>query len=147
MPGKSIFSRTLLFISFLIVFGISGLAQTPPGSGKMPGYPEPRYPQPPKFNSVEDLLPAARIIAFRDKGLNMRPGYEVKGGEKILFVVSDYTDPWVVEAFKRVFEEKDASVDIFYQASPFKEVWTRSVSGCLQHGNRIHAGGQGKSLD
>ena len=46
MPGKSIFSRTFLFISFLIVFGISGLAQTPPGSGKMAGYPEPRYPQP-----------------------------------------------------------------------------------------------------
>ena len=128
MRGKSIFSRTFLFISCLIVFGISGLAQTPPGSGKMAGYPEPRYPQPPEINSVEDLLPAARIIAFRDKGLNMRPGYEVKGGEKILFVVTDYTDPWVVEAFKRVFEEKGASVDVFIQASPFKDIWTTGDS-------------------
>ena len=78
MRGKSIFTQTFLFLFLLIVFGISGLAQTPPGSGKMAGYPEPRYPKPPEINSVEDLLPAARIIAFRDKGLNMRPGYEVK---------------------------------------------------------------------
>ncbi len=121
-------SRTFFLLSLLMAFMLNSLAQTPPGSGKMAGYPEPRYPQPPEVNSVEDLLPAARMIAFRDKGLNMRPGYEVKGGEKILFVVSDYTDPWVVEAFKRVFEERGCSVDVFIEASPFKGIWTTGDS-------------------
>ena len=118
----------MCFLILMGLFSVAGMAQTPPGSGKMPGYPEPRYAAPPVVNSVEDLLPAARVIAFRDKGLNMRPGYALKGGEKVLFVVTDYTDPWVTEAFKRVFEEKGATVDIFIQAAPFKDVWTTGDS-------------------
>ncbi|MBI2821178.1 MAG: hypothetical protein HYX74_03040 [Acidobacteria bacterium] len=102
---------------------LSSLAQKPPGSGKMPGYPEPRYPKPPVLRSVDDLMSIARHIVTRGKGLNMRPGYGIKGGEKVLFIVDDFTDPWVVEAFKRAFEEKNCKVDIFIQQSPFKGVW------------------------
>jgi hypothetical protein len=122
--NKKLISQVL----FLLIFVLStagSLAQTPPGSGKMAGYPEPRFPKMPVVNSVEDLLPAARIIALREKGLNMRPGYAIKGGERILFFVNDYVDPWVVEAFKRVFKENNATVDVFTQESVFKEVWDR----------------------
>ena len=80
------------WVCLLIVVSLfvgAGMAQTPPGSGKMPGYPEPRYAVPPVVNSVEELLLAARVIAFRDTGHNMLPGYAITGREKILFVVTD----------------------------------------------------------
>ncbi|MBI4483631.1 MAG: hypothetical protein HY652_12170 [Acidobacteria bacterium] len=77
------------------------------------GYPAPRYPKIPRITSVEELLPNAKIIIQRPMPYsgNQFPGYEVKGGEKILFVVSRALDPLVIEAFERGFKELNCTVD------------------------------------
>lgn len=81
--------------------------------GQKPEYPAPRYPKIPKITSVEELLPYARYIVSkpRDRSNVMRPGYGIKGGEKVLVLVNSTVDPLVLEAFFRAFKEKNCVVD------------------------------------
>ncbi|MBI4483337.1 MAG: hypothetical protein HY652_10660 [Acidobacteria bacterium] len=80
-------------------------------------YPGPRYPKISKVTSVEQLLPSARYIIAREKGMNVRPGYAIKGGEKVLYVSSPSESPIVREAFLKAFAEKGAKVDVFFRQS------------------------------
>src|SRR5262245_26418894 len=76
-------------------------------------YPEPRYPKVTKITSLEELLPAARFIVTKPKNLNMRPGYGIKGGERVLFLSDNIIDPLVVEAFVTALREKGCKVDVW----------------------------------
>jgi hypothetical protein len=81
-------------------------------------YPAPRYPQIPNIATVEQLLPYVRRIVERPMPYtgDQRPGYGIKGGEKILFITDSDVDPLVVEAFLRVLrDEKKCRVDIFQE--------------------------------
>ncbi|MGA8430473.1 MAG: hypothetical protein WB729_11685 [Candidatus Sulfotelmatobacter sp.] len=81
-------------------------------------HPSPRYPEVPDVTELEQLLPYARHIAQRPMPYtgDQRPGYGIKGGEKILFVTDSDVDPLVVEAFTRVLrDENKCQVDIFEQ--------------------------------
>src|SRR3990170_4605182 len=101
-------SLKYLFIAILI-FGMVGVTQA-----QMAGYPAPRYPKVPNITSVEQLMPYARFVVSNsgDKTIVMRPGYGIKGGERVLIRVSDDNDPMVIEAFRRAFVEKNCTVDI-----------------------------------
>src|SRR5260370_14757487 len=47
---------------------------------------------------------------------DQRPGFGVKGGEKILFITSSDVDPLVINAFLRVLrDEKKCKVDLFQE--------------------------------
>lgn len=83
-------------------------------SAQLPGYPAPRYPKIPDITSVDQLMPYARYIVAKrgDKTIVMRPGYGIQGGERVLMLMNDTTDPLVVEAFRRALVEKGARVDI-----------------------------------
>ncbi|MBI2819325.1 MAG: hypothetical protein HYX73_05030 [Acidobacteria bacterium] len=93
--------------------------------GQMPGYPAPRYPKIPNITTVDQLLPYARFIVAKpgDKTVVMRPGYGIQGGERVLMLMNDQTDPLVIEAFRRAFIEKNCKVDVVilpavYQVKP-----------------------------
>src|SRR5437879_5592633 len=79
-------------------------------------YPAPRYPKIREINTVEQLLPYVRRIVQRPMPYtgDQRPGYAVKGGEKILFVIDSDVDPLVIQAFMRVLrDEMKCKVDMF----------------------------------
>lgn len=81
-------------------------------------YPAPRYPEIPEITRLEQLLPYARHIIERPMPYSgdQRPGFGVKGGERILFVTDSNIDPLVLEAFLRVLrDEKKCQVDVFQQ--------------------------------
>jgi hypothetical protein len=83
-------------------------------SGKIE-FPTPRYPKVPDITTVEQLLPYARRIATRPMPYtgDQRPGYGLKGGEKVLFITDSDVDPLVVEAFMRVLrDELKCKVDV-----------------------------------
>lgn len=91
----------------------------PPKAGKPPDvpkfdYPAPRYPKIPEITTVDQLLPYVRRIVGRPMPYtgDQRPGYGVKGGEKILFITDSGVDPLVVDAFLRVLrDEMKCTVD------------------------------------
>ncbi|MBI4481275.1 MAG: hypothetical protein HY652_00150 [Acidobacteria bacterium] len=91
-------------------------------------YPAPRYPDIPKVGTVEELLANARHIITRKKPYtgNQFPGYGIRGGEKVVFVVHSYTDPWAIEAFRRAFREKNCRVDVVILQGP-EEVWDSTL--------------------
>ena len=95
-------------------------AVTPDTHGQMPGYPAPRYPQIPDITSVEQLMTNARYVTSKpgDKSANLRVGFGIQGGERILFLSNDTTDPLVVEALRRAFVEKGAEVDVLLLPRP-----------------------------
>ncbi|MBI2818589.1 MAG: hypothetical protein HYX73_01295, partial [Acidobacteria bacterium] len=84
------------------------IAVTPDTHGQMPGYPAPRYPKIPDITSVEQLMTNASYVVSKpgDKSANLRVGFGIQGGERILFLTNDTTDPLVVEALRRAFVEK-----------------------------------------
>ena len=97
-------------------------------------HPAPRYPKVPDITEVEQLLPYARHIAQRPMPYtgDQRPGYGVKGGERILFVTDSDVDPLVVEAFLRVLRyENKCRVDVFEQQSQRKVYRTGQVMRVL----------------
>ena len=98
--------------------------------GQIPGYPAPRYPKVPHITTVEQLMPYARYVVSKqgDKTIIMRPGYDIHGGEKVLIRTGDTTDPLVIEAFRRAFIEKGATVDVLvFHSNP--AVAKRPVAG------------------
>ena len=66
-------------------------------------YPAPRWPsyfKTPK--SVEELMPAARLLVRNQSGLQGKGLGILTPGEKVLIVVADEADPMVIEAVKKV---------------------------------------------
>jgi hypothetical protein len=78
-------------------------------------YPAPRYPKIPDITTVDQLLPYVRRVVGRPMPYtgDQRPGYGIKGGEKILFVTDSDVDPLVFQAFMRVLrDELKCKVDV-----------------------------------
>ena len=75
-------------------------------------YPAPRYPKISKITSLGQLLPSARAVIAREKGMLVRPGYGIKGGERVLLVANSNTDPLIIEAYTTALREKNCSVDL-----------------------------------
>ncbi|MBI4482725.1 MAG: hypothetical protein HY652_07535 [Acidobacteria bacterium] len=88
-------------------------------AGPLPGYPKPRYPAVPQVNSVDDLVPNAKVIVTRNMPYsgNQFPGWEIKEGETVLFVVSSSLDPWVVDAFVQAMRDLNCRVDLLVQGA------------------------------
>src|SRR6266542_2585297 len=81
-------------------------------------YPAPRYPKIPDITTVEQLLPYVRRVVSRPMPYtgDQRPGYAIKGGEKLLFVTDSDVDPLVIAAFLRVLrDEMKCKVDFFQE--------------------------------
>jgi len=70
-------------------------------------YPAPRWPsyfKTPK--SVDELMPAARLLVRNQSGLQGKGMGILQPGEKVLIVAADEADPMVIEAIKRALEER-----------------------------------------
>lgn len=91
-------NRIALLLVFVISLVWSNLL------GQMPGYPAPRWPDLPTIETVEDLMPYARIFVEREYE-NLNPGIGLKRGEKVLYITTSLTDPMVVQAICRAIIE------------------------------------------
>ncbi|MBI4447139.1 MAG: hypothetical protein HY645_14690 [Acidobacteria bacterium] len=87
----------------------------------------PRYPKIQKVTTVEELMPYIRHIVTRRGAEHMNQGYQIKGGEKILFAAWSDWDPLVIEAAVRAFREKNCSVDLVIRQSSVKELDVHSM--------------------
>ena len=70
-------------------------------------YPAPRWPsyfKTPK--SIDDLMPAARMLVRNQSGLQGKGMGILQPGEKVLIVAADEADQMVIEAIKRALEER-----------------------------------------
>src|SRR6185436_19245847 len=70
-------------------------------------YPAPRWPsyfKTPK--SVDDLMPAARLLVRNQSGLQGKGMGTLKEGDKVLIVAADDADPMVLEAVSKALEER-----------------------------------------
>ena len=63
-----------------------------------------RAPLVPRITSVDQLVPFARLVLQRDF-IGQRLGWNIKGGERVLFSTSSRAHPWVTEAFIRALRE------------------------------------------
>ncbi|MEI9475290.1 MAG: hypothetical protein WCO26_01755 [Deltaproteobacteria bacterium] len=82
----------------------------------MAEYPKPRYPRLKRPKSVEELLPKARALLSEERQVSynaLRASYEIKSGNKVLFVVLSEYHPMVVEAMCLAIRERGARVDVF----------------------------------
>ena len=76
-------------------------------------YPAPRYPTIPEVDSIEDLLEIARtMVAKPSRRETLRPGYDVKAGEKVLMVIPSNFPPLVRDALAIAIREAGARLDI-----------------------------------
>jgi hypothetical protein len=116
--------KAYLFILLVVVSLFLSLPDALPSSAGKEAkaskfdYPAPRYPKIPHITSVEQLLPNVRHIVKRPMPYtgDQRPGYGIKGGEKVLFVTDSDIDPLVFEAFMRVLrDELKCQVDVFQE--------------------------------
>lgn len=116
-------ARTCAFV--IVLLAVLPGALSPPATGgriapRSFSYPAPRYPKIPEISTVEQLLPYVRRIVERPMPYSgdQRPGFAIKGGEKILFITDSDLDPLVMEAFMRVLrDEKKCRVDVFQEQS------------------------------
>ena len=70
-------------------------------------YPEPRWPsyfKAPK--TVDELMPAARLLVRNQSGLQGKGMGILKDGDKVLIVAADEADPMVIEAIRKALEER-----------------------------------------
>ncbi|HTM24407.1 MAG TPA: hypothetical protein VL225_04385 [Vicinamibacterales bacterium] len=78
-------------------------------------YPAPRWPsyfKTPK--SVDDLMPAARLLVRNQSGLQGKGMGILKAGDKVLIVAADEADPMVMDAVKKALEERQITPYIKY---------------------------------
>jgi len=76
-------------------------------------YPAPRTPDYNPNVTVEDLLPAARVLVRKPaKRQPLEPGYAVKPGQHILILVTSTFDDRVLEAIRLAIEEVGGRPDI-----------------------------------
>jgi hypothetical protein len=91
----------------------------------MQNYPSPRYPRFKKPGSVEELLPKARELVGTPPGqpfYAFKPSYNIRKGDKILFVVLSEYHPMIVEAMHMALKEKGAIVDLLIlDSTPLEE--------------------------
>lgn len=112
-------TRTAMVL-LAIISAILPATTPPPAAGRTAApakyeFPEPRYPKVPDITTVEQLLPYVRRVCTRPMPYtgDQRPGYGLKGGEKVLFITDSDVDPLVVEAFMRVLrDELKCQVDV-----------------------------------
>jgi hypothetical protein len=109
-------------LAVILLAAAAGTPSRPAGDKKVAprkfAYPSPRYPKIPEITKVEQLLPYVRHIVERPMPYSgdQRPGFAVKGGEKVLFIADSDLDPLVTEAFIRVLrDEKKCRVDVFQE--------------------------------
>ncbi len=84
------------------------------------GYPAPRYPKYKRPKTVEELMPKARELVNQPPGHHphsLKPSYNIKSGDRILFVVLSEYSPMIVEAMCRAMREKGARVDLLAKDS------------------------------
>jgi len=94
---------------FLVWF----VALAPLGSVFAQNYPAPRYPKLPEVRSAEDLLDIARVVVLKpSRRETLRPGYNVKAGEKVLMIVPSDFSPLVRDALAMAIREVGAQLDI-----------------------------------
>ncbi|MDA2935422.1 hypothetical protein MYX82_13950, partial [Acidobacteria bacterium AH-259-D05] len=97
--------------SFLLCF--IGLAHLGWESVYAQDYPAPRYPKLPEVKSAEDLLDIARVVVRKpSRRETLRPGYNIKAGEKVLMVVPSNFSPLVRDALAMAIREVGAQLDI-----------------------------------
>ena len=78
-------------------------------------YPDPRWPSYfKKPKSVDDLLPAARLLVRNTSGLQGKGMGILVPGEKVLIVAADEADPMVIDAIKRALEERKITPYVKY---------------------------------
>src|SRR6478672_5488278 len=78
-------------------------------------YPAPRWPsyfKTPK--SVDDLMPAARLLVRNQSGLQGKGMGILQAGEKVLIVAADDADPMVMQAVQKALEERQITPYIKY---------------------------------
>ena len=78
-------------------------------------YPQPRYPRLKKPESIEELMPKARDLLNQPLGQHynaLKPGYRIKSGDKVLFVVLSEHDSIIIEVMCRAMRELGAHVDL-----------------------------------
>jgi hypothetical protein len=70
-------------------------------------YPDPRWPSYfKKPKSVDELMPAARLLVRNQSGLQGKGMGILVPGDKVLVVAGDEADPMVIDAVKRALEER-----------------------------------------
>src|SRR5438874_10260980 len=70
-------------------------------------YPAPRWPsyfKAPK--TVDELMPAARLLVRNQSGLQGKGMGILKAGDKVLIVAADEGDPMVIEAIRKALVER-----------------------------------------
>ena len=101
-------------------------------------YPEPRYPRYNRPKSVEEIMPKARELVNQPPGQHFhssKPSYNIKPGDKILFVVLSEYSPMVIEAMCRAMREKEAQVDLLtLDSTPVAPPEELAVHEALAHG-------------
>src|SRR5262245_41987447 len=78
-------------------------------------FPAPRWPsyfKTPK--TIDDLMPAARLLVRNQSGLQGKGMGILKEGEKVLIVAADEADPMVIEAVTKALEERKITPYVKY---------------------------------
>lgn len=92
----------------LCSFELSAQQMKPTGQ-----YPEPRYPKIRKIEKAEDLLDIARVVVRKPSRRDpLRPGYDIKSGERALIVVDSNFDRLVLDAIAMAIREAGGRPDI-----------------------------------
>ncbi|MBI4447135.1 MAG: hypothetical protein HY645_14670 [Acidobacteria bacterium] len=107
MHHKRIFGTIFLISAFAFV-GLHAQQTRPEGQ-----YPAPRYPDIKKRSTPEELLNIARAVVKKPSNRDqLRPGYDIKKGERVLIAVdSDFERP-VLDAIVTAIQEAGGSVDV-----------------------------------
>ena len=122
-----------LSIVFLVIFAMTqaSYAENVPG---------PKAPLIPRITSVDQLVPFAKIVLKRDF-IGQRLGWNIKGGERVLFSTSSRAHPWVTEAFIRALKELNCEVDVVIRDRPMavlgfgqteNEEWAKQVTNMIK---------------
>src|SRR5204862_3431871 len=78
-------------------------------------YPAPRWPSYfKKPKSVDDLMPAARLLVRNQSGLQGKGMGILQPGESVLIVANNDADPMVLDAIKRALVERKITPHIKY---------------------------------
>lgn len=76
-----------------------------------PRLPAPRMPKVSRVTSVDQVMPALRIIVKRKRG-NQVEGFDLKPGQKVLIVTDQTVDPLLPEALKLAIAEAGGQTEV-----------------------------------
>ncbi|MBI4444866.1 MAG: hypothetical protein HY645_03055 [Acidobacteria bacterium] len=100
-------------------------------------YPAPRYPKIPKVTTVDELMPYVRHIIKRKGAEHMNVGFDIKGGEKVLFIAESDWDPLVIDAFVRALREANCHVDVILQHPKKTQLDIHEMSEAASMENKV----------